>query len=458
MTQNIIDEKNIHSILETTKSSPLAKMQEIFEKAKEKKGLSLQEAGMLANSKDTSLLLELFRIAGSVKEDIYGERLVFFAPLYISDFCVNDCTYCNFHSSNTGLSRRKLSLEQIEEQARFIISMGHKRILLECGEDPLHNPIDYTVHAIQRIYATKTDKGNIRRINVNVAATSKDDYIRLKAAGIGTYQLFQETYHQATYASLHRGPKADYQRQLTAPCRAFEAGIDDFGMGVLFGLYDWRFEVLALIAHAQFMEKEYGVGPHTFSVPRFRPAPTVTFKPGHPVSDSDFLKLVAILRICVPYTGMILSTRESPEIRKAAFKIGISQASAASCTVTGGYGSKASQPQFEITDERSLEEVIKDIISDGFLPSFCTACYRSGRTGERFMGLSKTGHIHTFCRPNALLTFAEYLEDFAKSNGVYVKGKELIATYLAQINDEAVRDETKRRLIAIAQGRRDLYF
>ncbi|MEW6075748.1 MAG: [FeFe] hydrogenase H-cluster radical SAM maturase HydG [Candidatus Omnitrophota bacterium] len=458
MIQKIIDERNIHAVLEKTKSSPSAKIKEIFEKAQEKKGLGLIEAGILANSNDEAVCTELFRIAGSIKKDIYGERLVFFAPLYISDFCVNDCSYCNFHSSNTGLSRRKLSLEEVEAQTRLIIAMGHKRVLLECGEDPRHNPIDDTVRAIQRIYGVKTDKGNIRRINVNVAATSKDDYAKLKAAGIGTYQLFQETYHRQTYASLHCGPKADYRRQLTAPCRAYEAGIDDYGMGVLFGLYDWRFEVLSLIAHAQCMEKEYGVGPHTFSVPRFRPAPTVTFKPGYPVSDNDFLKLIAILRICVPYTGMILSTRESPEIRKKAFKIGISQASAGSCTVTGGYGSKSSQPQFEITDERNLEEVIKDIIAEGFLPSFCTACYRSGRTGERFMGLSKTGHIHTFCRPNALLTFAEYLEDFAKANGVYVKGHELIAAYLAQIEDEEVRAETKKRLALVAEGRRDLYF
>ncbi len=409
------------------------------------------------NLNDTELKQELFNTAGWIKNEIYGERLVFFAPLYISDFCINNCDYCNFHTANLALRRKKLTQEEIKEQTKILINMGHKRILLECGEDHLNNGIDYVVKAIESIYSVKTNKGNIRRINVNIAATNVENYKKLKLAKIGTYQLFQETYHRQTYQKLHHGPKADYQRQITAHCRAYDAGIDDLGLGVLFGLYDWRFEVLALVAHARYLDKKYKVGPHTISVPRFQPAPTVNFQPAYKVSDEDFLKLIAILRIAVPYTGMIVSTRERPEIRKQAFKIGISQASAASCTITGGYGKRISQPQFEIQDERRLEEVIRDVLEDKFLPSFCTACYRLGRTGENFMNLSKPGEIHNFCRPNGLLTFAEYLKDFSE-NGIYEKGQELIEFYLNKIEDRNLRQETCKRLAEIAQGKRDLYF
>ncbi|MDD5730601.1 MAG: [FeFe] hydrogenase H-cluster radical SAM maturase HydG, partial [Candidatus Omnitrophica bacterium] len=418
MEQKIINEKKIRDILKQTKSASKKTITGILAKAAKKRGLSLKETGYLVNLTDQALLKELLACAGRIKEEIYGERLVFFAPLYISDFCVNDCEYCNFHIRNKGLKRHGLTMEEIEEQTKHIINMGHKRILAEFGEDPVRNNIDFVVESIKKIYSVKTPKGNIRRINVNIAATTEEDYRKLKSAKIGTYQLFQETYHRKTYRKLHRGPKADYDRQITAYDRAFKAGIDDVGLGVLFGLYDWKFEVLALLMHAQYLDKKYRIGPHTISVPRFQPAPSVGYQPEYKVSDEDFLKLIAVLRMAVPYTGMIISTRESPKIRKAAFKIGISQSSAASCTTIGGYGKKLNEPQFIIQDERPLEEVIGDIIEDGFLPSFCTACYRRGRTGEVFMDISKPGDIHKFCRPNGILTFAEYLEDFAKK-GLY---------------------------------------
>jgi 2-iminoacetate synthase len=456
MQQVIIDEKNICGILEKAKNPSKDTISEILKKAEEKKGISLDEAVCLLNISDAELLKELFRVAAFIKDQIYGERLVLFAPLYISDFCVNDCQYCNFHSSNAGLKRRRLSLEEVRRQTEILINMGHKRVLLELGEDGINNDIDYVVKAIEAIYSVKNKKGNIRRLNVNIASTTVENYHKLKSAKIGTYQLFQETYHRPTYESLHKGPKADYDRQVTAHIRAFEAGIDDVGIGVLFGLYDWRFEVLGLLSHAQYLDKNYNIGPHTISVPRFQPASTVELNPDYKINDEDFLKIIAVLRIAVPYTGLILSTRENAQIRNQAFKIGISQASAASRTTTGGYGEPHSQPQFKVQDERSLEEVVKDAVKSGFIPSFCTACYRQNRTGEAFMELSKPGEIHNFCRPNGILTFAEYLEDFA-TNGLYESGYALIKIYLDKIRDVNLRAETQSRLDKIKAGQRDLY-
>jgi 2-iminoacetate synthase len=453
----VIDEFLIQNILANTRAVSKKAFLAVLKKARNLRGLSLEEVAVLINTQSQPLIQELFAAAGWVKQQIYGERLVFFAPLYVSDFCVNDCLYCSFHVQNSSLKRKRLTLNEIEEQTKQLIAMGHKRVLVEFGEDPKHNPIDYVVKAIERIYATTTAKGSIRRINVNIAATTVENYRKLKQAKIGTYQLFQETYHRETYAQLHRGPKADYDRQITAYDRAFKAGLDDLGLGVLFGLYDWRFEVLALVAHAQYLDAKYNCGPHTISVPRVQPAPSVTYTPSYKVSDQDFLKLIAILRLSVPYTGMIISTREREEIRKVAFKIGISQSSAASCTTIGGYGKRISQPQFVIQDERPLEEVIEAIIKEGFLPSFCTACYRLGRTGEAFMDISKSGGIQRFCRPNGLLTFAEYLEDFSGSD-LYKKGYKLIESYLSKIKDNKLKQETRKRLREIKNGRRDLYF
>ncbi|OGS27939.1 MAG: [FeFe] hydrogenase H-cluster radical SAM maturase HydG [Elusimicrobia bacterium RIFOXYB2_FULL_48_7] len=454
---NVINEEKINEILKATINPDARHVRAVLDKAKEKKGLELEDVGCLVNLSGPDLLKELFETAGKIKNEIYGERIVFFAPLYVSNYCVNDCDYCNFHASNKALPRKKLDFDEIKQQIEFLLNAGHKRVLVEFGEDPAQNTIDYVCKIIEKIYSIKTDKGSIRRINVNISATGAEDYRKLKSSKIGTYQIFQETYHKKTYEMVHHGPKADYERQITAHCRAFEAGIDDFGVGVLFGLYDWRYEVLALVSHAQYMEKKYGVGPHTISVPRFCPAQTVTYKPEYPVSDNDFLKLIAVLRMAVPYTGMIISTRERPEIRKKAFKLGISQASAGSVTTPGGYGKEDSRDfQFQLHDRRPLAEVIENILEDKYLPSFCTACYRSGRTGEAFMALSKPGEIHDLCRPNGLLTFAEYLEDFADA-GLYEKGQKIIKLYLGKIENNAIREKTQQCLSRIKEGKRDLY-
>ena len=361
------------------------------------------------------------------------------------------------------MKRTRLTQDQIKLETEHIIRMGHKRILLESGEHP-ENSIDYVCDAIKTIYSTKVGNGEIRRVNVNIAATTIENYQKLKKIGIGTYQLFQETYHRETYVRLHNGPKADYDRQITAHERAFAAGLDDYGMGVLFGLYDYRFEVLALLSHAQYMEKKFGVGPHTISVPRFQPAPGVVYSSQFPVSDNDFLKLIAVIRLSLPYTGMIISTRESPEIRKKTFEIGISQTSAASKTSPCGYSSTANIPtrsptsaQFQLSDHRSVDEIIQSICKQELLPSFCTACYRSKRTGETFMKLAKTGNIHYLCHPNAILTFKEFLEDYATAETKKL-GEITIARELEHIEDSERKEETISRLKRIENGERDLFF
>jgi len=456
-TIEIVNESKISGILERTKDPSFEEVKRVLKKAREKKGLSVEEVGVLVNMQGEENMKELFRVASLIKNEIYGERLVFFAPLYVSDYCVNDCAYCNFHSSNKTAHRTRLSLEEVKKQVEVLINMGHKRVLLEFGEDPKQADIDYVIDVIKAIYSVKTQKGNIRRINVNIAATTVENYRKLQAAHIGTYQLFQETYHRGTYKKLHKGPKADYDRQITAQDRALEAGIDDRGLGVLFGLYDWKFEIIALISHAEYLEKSGGVGPHTISVPRLCEAPTVKYTPEYPVSDDDFMKLVAIIRLAVPYTGMIISTRESAELRNKLFKIGISQTSAASVTTTGGYGKKTATAQFETHDKRSVEEVISDAVDNNILPSFCTACYRMGRTGENFMGIAKPGEIHDFCRPNGIITFAEYLEDFAPLE-LKEKGYRVIYHFLGLIDDERLKKKTSEHLEQVKKGKRDLFF
>lgn len=449
------DEEKINRIIRESRAPSDSELDRILEKAEEKKGLELEEAAALLQITDKGQSERLFRSAWKVKSEIYGNRLVLFAPLYLSDYCANDCEYCGFHCRNKTLDRRRLTKAEIREETRRIIEMGHKRILVESGEHP-ENPIDYVCDAIRTIYDTKVGNGEIRRVNVNIAATSVEDYKRLKEVGIGTYQLFQETYHRETYEKLHKGPKADFGRQLHAHERAFEAGIDDYGMGVLFGLYDFRFEVLSLLSHSRYMDETYGVGPHTISVPRFQPAPSVVFSPGSRVSDFDFLKLIAVLRLSVPYTGMIISTRETPEIRKKAFEIGISQTSAASKTSPGGYSNKQNA-QFELSDHRPVYEVLDGICRQGLLPSFCTACYRSKRTGDRFMRLAKEGNIHHLCRPNAILTFKEFLMDYADEE-LRKEGENIIEAELERIEDQQRKQETANRLKRIEQGERDLFF
>jgi 2-iminoacetate synthase len=449
------DEEKINKMIEDSKAPQSDELESILEKAEGKKGLELKETATLLQISEQSQLNLLFKSAGKVKNEIYGNRLVLFAPLYLSDFCVNDCEYCGFHCRNKTLNRKCLTTEEIKQQTEMIIGMGHKRILIEAGEHP-DNSIDYVCEAIKAIYDTKVGNGEIRRVNVNIAATTVEDYRKLKEVGIGTYQLFQETYHRETYKTLHSGPKADYERQITAHERAFEAGIDDYGIGVLFGLYDYQFEVLSLLSHAGYMEKQYGVGPHTISVPRFRPAPSVAYSARYPVSDLDFLKLIAIIRLSLPYTGMILSTREPPDIRAKAFEIGISQASAASKTSTGGYSTEENK-QFELADHRSVDQVLQSMCRQGKMPSFCTACYRSKRTGDAFMKLAKEGNIQYLCHPNAILTFKEFLVDYA-SPQMKELGEETLAREMEKIEDVERREETKKRLKRIEEGERDLFF
>ncbi len=464
-TDNIVNPSKIFNILEKTKNPPKSLVEEVLLHAQERRGLSLEEVGVLVNDENKETREKLFKTAQKIKYEIYGKRLVLFAPLYISNYCLNDCDYCGFHCRNTWIQRKKLTLEQVAEQVRILENMGHKRLLLEFGEDPQMNPIDYVVDVIKTIYQTKIKRGEIRRVNVNIAATTLENYKKLKAAGIGTYQLFQETYHLPTYKKLHHGPKADYRRQITAMDRAFTAGIDDLGIGVLFGLYDWRFEVLSLLSHAQYLDKKFGVGPHTISVPRFCPAPTVDYQLKYKVSDKDFLRIIAILRASVPYTGMIISTRERPEIRARAFEIGISQTSAASRTSPGGYKEKSkiqksklqNDQQFSLYDHRTLDEVVSSICQQGLLPSFCTACYRLGRTGKTFMNIAKPGNIHNFCQLNAILTFREYLCDYA-SDKTQKLGEEIIEKHLRLIEDPQRKKETLLRIQRIKNGERDLYF
>lgn len=457
-TETFIDERRIGSALEKSAKPSKEAVTELLAKGRSLAGLAPEEAAVLINAEGEEARAAIFETATRIKNAIYGDRLVFFAPLYLSNYCVNDCAYCGFHSSN-GAVRKKLTMDEIKGQVRLLIEMGHKRLLLEAGEDPAHNPIDYVLEAIDAIYSVRTGKGEIRRLNVNIAATTAENYRLLKARSIGTYQLFQETYHRPTFERLHRGPKGDYRRQLYAMDKAFEAGIDDVGLGVLFGLYDWRFEALGLISHAEYLSKAFGVGPHTISVPRFRPAASVELTPGFPVSDEDFLKLIAVLRIAVPYTGMIITTRERPEIREAAFRTGISQTSAASSTTPGGFGQKGERgvEQFALSDKRTLDEIAISVMKQGYTPSFCTACYRKKRTGGTFMDLAKPGDIQEFCTPNSILTLFEYIEDIASPESKAL-GIEIIRKSLESIENPTIKEETEKKLERIRRGERDLYF
>ncbi len=456
----IINDQQIRDCLAAAKEATDEQVLGILAKARAAKGLSLAEAAVLLHVTDPVLLASLYATAQEVKERIYGKRVVLFAPLYLSNECTNNCLYCGFRRDNKELERRTLTLDELREQVLILEAMGHKRLLLESGEDLSKVPIDYVVQAIKTIYATKSEHDAIRRVNVNVAATTVENYRALHAAGIGTYQLFQETYHRPTYEIMHpSGAKKSYEYHLTAMDRAMQGGIDDIGLGVLFGLYDYRYEVLALLQHAAYLEATYGVGPHTISAPRLRlngnePMPAVPL-----VSDEEFLHLVAVLRLAVPYTGIIMSTRESAAQRDRLLDIGISQMSAASATSPGGYKADDSQDasqQFATQDHRSLLEIVRTIGHKGYLPSFCTACYRSGRTGERFMGYAKDGEIQSFCQPNAILTVAEYLADHG-NEATQQEFAPLIEQWLAKISDPAMRSLTQKGLRDLASGKRDIY-
>jgi 2-iminoacetate synthase len=394
-------------------------VKELLAKAREMRGLSINEVACLSLVDQPELLAEICSTAKQIKEEIYGSRLVLFAPLYISNRCSNECTYCAFRATNTKLTRRTLTQEEIAEETRILIRQGHKRILLVSGEALPQQGFQYILDSIATIYATKVGPGEIRRVNVNLAPQTVERFRQLKDAGIGTFQLFQETYHRPTYAAVHlKGSKRDYDWRTTSFDRAMEAGIDDVGIGVLFGLYDWRFEILAMMQHIHHLEQKFGVGPHTISFPRMEPAvgSDIASRPPHPVSDADFLKMIAIMRLAVPYTGMIMSTREGATVRRETLEVGISQISAGSRTDPGGYKDGEGNPngsQFQLGDHRSVDEVVRDVVSLGFVPSFCTACYRTGRTGQDFMDLAKPGEIKYHCHPNALSTFQEYLCDYA---------------------------------------------
>ncbi len=463
VSTSFIDDARIEGLLALGRKATPDDALGIIEKARAAKGLSPEETAVLLESTDGSVLDALFRAAREVKERIYGKRLVFFAPLYLSNYCINGCAYCGYHRGNEAMKRRRLTEEEVGLEVVALENMGHKRLAIEAGEDPKNCPIEYILDMIKTIYSTKEKKGSIRRVNVNIAATTVEEYRKLKAAGIGTYVLFQETYHRDTYRVMHpSGPKRDYDWHTLAMDRAMEGGIDDVGFGVLFGLYNYKFEVLALLLHALHLEERFGVGPHTISVPRIRPAAGVSVSTfPHLVEDEDFKKLVAIIRLAVPYTGMLLSTRERAGFRDEVVAVGISQLSAGSCTGVGGYREEitdsAETQQFQIEDHRSTDEMLRSVCVGGYLPSFCTACYRQGRTGDRFMPLAKSGQIQEVCQPNAILTFKEFLIDYASKETKQV-GEKTIKEHLVQIPNAKVREETERRLERLERGERDLYF
>jgi len=433
---------------------------EIIEKAKQRKGLSHREASVLLACEIPEKNEEIYELARQIKNDFYGNRVVLFAPLYLSNYCVNGCVYCPYHMKNRHITRKKMTQDEIRREVIALQNMGHKRIAIESGEDPVNNPIEYILESIDTIYSTKHKNGSIRRVNVNIAATTVENYRKLKEAGIGTYILFQETYNKESYEKLHpTGPKHDYAYHTEAMDRAMLGGIDDVGLGVLFGLENYRYEFAALLMHAEHLEAVFGVGPHTISVPRVRPADDIDPSMfGNAIGDEIFAKIVACIRISVPYTGIIVSTRESKATRERVLSLGVSQISGGSKTSVGGYAEPEPEDensaQFEVSDRRTLDEVVKWLMELGYIPSFCTACYRSGRTGDRFMSLCKSGQIQNFCDPNALMTLKEYLEDYASPETKTV-GEALIQKELKKIPNERIRKITEENLAKISGGLRD---
>ena len=464
MMKDFIDDNRIQNILNQTINPDPLHVREVIDKAYELKGLTPEEVAVLLQTEDENLIGAILQAAHKIKQDIYGNRLVLFAPLYVANHCSNNCLYCGFRRDNKELNRVALNLDQIRKEVEVLEHEGHKRLLMLCGEHPSRSSLDYFIESIETAYATKTENGGeIRRINVELAPLEVDEFRRLKKTGIGTYLLFQETYHHETYKKMHpSGPKKDYVNRLTAMHRAQEAGIDDVGLGALFGLYDYKFDLLGLLLHALQLEKDCGVGPHTISIPRLEPAfnAPAAIQPPMPVSDHDFKKLVAILRMAVPYTGMILSTREKPELRSEVFNYGGSQISAGSRTNPGGYSDTTSDryraAQFNLGDTRTLDEVILDITERGHISSFCTACYRLGRTGKDFMDLAKPGLIQKFCQTNAVFSFKEHLLDYA-SPKTKKAGEKLIAEMLEKSFKSQRKKMLINRLQTIEEGKRDVY-
>ncbi|MBR5132740.1 MAG: [Alistipes sp.] len=441
----------------------MALVNEILAKAEEGKGLTHREAAVLIEVEDKAVEERIFAIARSIKERIYGNRIVMFAPLYLSNYCVNGCVYCPYHAKNRTIPRRKLTQEEIRREVIALQDMGHKRLALETGEHPTKTPIEYVLESIDTIYSIHHKNGAIRRVNVNIAATTVENYTRLKDAGIGTYILFEETYDREAYEKLHpTGPKSDWAYHTEAMDRAMLGGIDDVGVGALFGLSNFRYDVVGILMHAEHLEARFGVGPHTISVPRIRPADDIDPRDfPNAVTDEVFRRIVAVLRLAVPYTGMIVSTRESQRSRELVLDVGVSQLSGGSKTSVGGYAEgiedAEDSAQFDISDNRTLDEIVGWLLDLGYIPSFCTACYREGRTGDRFMSLAKRGLIGDCCGPNALMTLAEYLEDYA-SPRVKVEGLKMIDRLKQVIPSEKIRNITERNLKAIIEGKRDFRF
>lgn len=435
---------------------------EILNKARERKGLNHREASVLLACNVPKKVKEMYDLAEQIKKDFYGNRIVMFAPLYLSNYCVNGCVYCPYHMKNKHIPRKKLTQEEVAKEVIALQDMGHKRLAIEAGEDPVNNPIEYILECIDTIYSIKHKNGAIRRVNVNIAATTVENYRKLKEAGIGTYILFQETYHKESYEALHpTGPKHDYAYHTEAMDRAMEGGIDDVGLGVLFGLELYRYEYCALLMHAEHLEAVHGVGPHTISVPRIKHADDID--PGafdNAISDEIFCKIAALIRIAVPYTGMIISTRESESVREEIIRLGVSQISGGSRTSVGGY-CETDRPhdteQFDVSDQRTLDEVVNWLMRAGYIPSFCTACYREGRTGDRFMSLLKSGQISNCCHPNALMTLKEYLMDYASEDTKRI-GEALIESELGNISSDKVRKICSDNLEKIQNGIRDFRF
>ncbi len=461
LAADFINEQKVWDILKAHQTPDKARVDEILAKAREMKGLNPTDVAVLTGISDPEMIAALFKTANHVKETIYGKRLVLFAPLYISNLCSNECLYCAFRATNKAIERNALSQEQIAREVQILINQGHKRILMVAGESYPNKSFQYILDSIRTIYKVKSAHGEVRRVNVNIAPLTTEEFRQLKDEGIGTYQIFQETYHRETYKKVHLGgKKKDYNWRIWSLHRAMEAGIDDVGIGVLFGLFDYRFEVLAMMQHISELEKQFGVGPHTISVPRLEPATgsDMASHPPYPVSDLDFRRIVAILRLAVPYTGIIMSTRETAKMRSETFALGVSQISAGSRTNPGGYEEETEDDpsgQFSLGDHRPLDEVIHDVATMGYIPSFCTACYRLGRTGQDFMDLAKPGDIKLHCAPNALSSFKEYLQNYASPQTAEL-GNKLIHNTIKTMTGIA-RQRAEKLVQRVEAGRDDVY-
>lgn len=464
MEKQICDFINHEEILDCISDAEIQRDEkfymDIVDKARLEQGLTHREVSYLISCKNEAVWDEIFELAKHIKEEFYGERIVLFAPLYLSNYCVNSCTYCPYHYENKTIPRKKLTQEEIKRETIALMDMGHKRLALEMGEDDRINTMDYLLESIKTIYSIKHKNGAIRRVNINIAATTVENYRKLKDAGIGTYILFQETYNKENYLRLHpRGPKHDYDYHTTAMDRALEAGIDDVGLGVLYGLDNYKYELIGLMMHKEHLEEKFGFGPHTISVPRICPADDINPDDFNVLPDDIFVKIVALLRIAVPYTGLIISTRESKKCREMALKVGVSQISGGSKTSVGGYAVEEEEDtkQFDISDRRSLDEIVNWLLDMNHIPSFCTACYREGRTGDRYMYLCKTKQICNVCKPNALMTLQEYLVDYA-TDETRKQGEAIIEREVNRIPNEKVKNKTIKYLEEIKNGKRDFRF